>query len=401
MSHARSRVERVLLWGVGLAVPTLLLAGASCASGGFAEFDRGYGNNQEYALRAEPSPMMADTAPTAEQSMPEAAEDGGAPGEAAGQPVSDRSTEQSAPRQRLRVLQAEIGLVVSDPESSKQEIVDMATSVDGYVEASSADFIVIRIPAESFDAVVGQIENLGRLESRTITAQDVTEQFFELERRLEIARTSLARLEELLERTDDAEDRVQLLREITRLSEEIERLEAQKRGLENRIRMSRISVRLTALISNVAARRGQIPFTWMARLDPLYQTLGPARTPITTVVPPEFAVFEDGTRVRAESADGVRLRIGAVENDPRGDEQFWLDAIAFHLAPLYQGYKTIGFGSIEAFVFESAGRDPFYYLLAPIERDNELVIVEVFYPGAATRDQYEAGIARMLENLDL
>ena len=401
MNHGRSWGKRGITAAIGLVVIVLLVAGTSCASGGFAQLDRGYvGEQEEFAIR-DTAPSSGGAAASAQGTMPEEPSPSPAPDGASATGVSDQRADEPARQERLRILQAEVGLVVSDVETSKQRIVDIAGSVDGYVEASAGDFVVIRVPAESFDAVVDEIETLGRLQSRTITAQDVTDQFFELERRLEIARTSLARLEELLERTDDAEDRVALLREITRLSEEIEWLEAQKRGLENRIRFSRISVRLTALISNVAARRGQIPFFWMARLDPLYATVGAARTPIPATVPPEFAVFEEGTRIRAESADGVRLRIGAVENDPEGDDQFWRDAIAFHLAPLYEEYEVKTFGSIEAFIFEAAGRDPFYYLLAPVVADGELVVIEVFYPGAATRDRYEAGIARFLENLEL
>ena len=237
---------------------------------------------------------------------------------------------------RLRVYSADLVLVVPSVDAARDRIVALVEEAGGYVEYSEAAALVVRVPAARSDDALALIEREGTVRERAISTADVTEQYADLERRLEIARASRARLHELLDQTEDADEQVSILREIRRLSEEIEQLDGSLRSLAQLVAFSRITVRLIPRISVRPVDRPQIPFAWIAGLDPLSRTLGPAVRSLAIDVPDSFAVFEEGDRLRAESADGVRLRAGGRSNDPAGDAEFWSNALVYHLGPWYR-----------------------------------------------------------------
>lgn len=305
------------------------------------------------------------------------------------------------PRERLRVYSADLDLSVAGLENARDTVITIAQDSGGYVESSQGNFVVIRVPAASFDRVLAEIEGIGTVRSRSVRTADVTDQFFDLERRLEIAETSRGRLNQLLERTEDADERVAILREIRRLTEEIERLRASFESLAQLIAYSRISIRLTPRIAEVPANRGSIPFPWIANLAPLWQTTSPATKRIPVTIPESFAVFSKDFFVMAEAADGTTIRIGAVANDPVGDDQFWARALEFHLGPFYQNATKIELGMFRGVILESKDRDPYHYAVAVAVLGNQVIVAETFYPNATSVENRSEEIANMLKEVEL
>jgi hypothetical protein len=233
-----------------------------------------------------------------------------------------------------------------------------------------------------------------------VSTADVTEQFLDLERRLQIATVSRDRLYELLERAEDSDERVSILREIRRLTEEIERLQTSLDSLSRLIQYSRITIQLIARIQTTQAMLLRVPFAWIASLSPLYATLGAASAPIPVTVPDDFALFDEGTQVHAESADGVRFRIGARENRPAGNVEFWQEAIRYHLGPLYSSAEPVEIGVFGGVRLESKDTDPFVYLIAMTVRDDELVVAEVFYPDLTAEEAHRSSVTEALEDME-
>lgn len=373
----------------GLVVFAGLLAG--CSSAGSAVFDRGFdfGAPEEALAQSEPRGVPGGGS----------AVDGiGEDQDFADWAVPARDGEPATPTTRLRILAAEISLVVPAIETAKQEIIDLALDAGGYVEASGADYVNLRVPAEVFEPTLDRIETLGEVQDRRISAADVTDQFTDLERRLEIARRSRDRFEDLLEESDDPDERVEILRELTRLTEEIDRLEAQMRSLQSRIAFSRIDVLLVPRGQMVSLDRGRIPFPWMARLSPVSVTLQAASRGLGIPDQPRLAVFENNRRFRAESPEGVRVRIGATPNDPAGDTAFWARALDVHLAPLYDVAEAFQAGDFAGFLFGAAEGSS--YLVAVRVRGDDILVAEAYFPSAADRREYGSLVAEIIEEVD-
>lgn len=402
MHLLRSGKRRIPPLLVISAVILAALAVVSCASlGGASEAEADYLYLEEneravggVAEAAEPMPPPAPSASREagavvqlQDSVPVAAPD-------------DEEPQESEPAERLRVYSAELELVVAGVEDSRGAIIGIVERAGGYIESSGADFLVVRVPAARFDDTLLEIEETGDVRSRAVRTSDVTDQFFDLQRRLTISEASRERLLELLEDTEDPDERVALLREIRRLTEEIEQLRASLESLDQLIRFSRITVQLISRIEISAVKRQEIPFRWIASLSPLGSPTVPAREDIPVELDDSFAVFESGTTFFAEAADGTQVRAGAVENEPRGNEEFWQTALIHHLSALYRSATPLQSGRYRGVLLESKDREPFFYAVLVTAREDDLIVVELFMPDPAAREARLDGVLEALPGGD-
>lgn len=142
----------------------------------------------------------------------------------------------------------------------------LAASMGGYVGNTtqttgsnmvrSAD-VELKIPSERYDAAVGNLAPIGKLESQTSTAEDVGEEFFDVSAR----QTNAHRLEErlitlLATRTGKLDDVLAVERELARVREEIERYEGRLRYLKSHVSTSTLMVNLHEKRSVVSGYNG-------------------------------------------------------------------------------------------------------------------------------------------------
>jgi hypothetical protein len=322
--------------------------------------------------------MMKSSAPAAR--MENALAD-----EAAGEEGAVSSPDENAGTDRKRIYNGSAGLIVDDRDAVRKELETLALKTGGYIESSYADYLVLRIPAEEFNETFEKILLMGTVDFREISSWDVTDRFSDLSRRLDTALKTRERLYALLERTKDAEERAAILREIGRLSEEIEALKQQKELLESRIAFSRITVSLIPRLQEGGMDR-TIPFGWIASLDPLYPVSDRLRARVVLDPGEEFAVFDRESVFMAEDAEGNSLFISSIDNHPQGDGLFWQEALLFHLKDYYADAEplTISMGEKEfsAVRFTSRDREPFAYTVGVLADGDDLHVLELFAPAA-------------------
>jgi hypothetical protein len=94
----------------------------------------------------------------------------------------------------------------------------------------------LMIPSPRFDGALGVFRSIGRVLEEGQGGEDVREQIVDVDARLKNARNTEARLIELLRtRTGDLEDVLAAEREVARVREEIERFDASRRHLADRV----------------------------------------------------------------------------------------------------------------------------------------------------------------------
>ena len=105
--------------------------------------------------------------------------------------------------------------------------------------------LTLSVEARSFDDAFRKLKELGRVESATVETQDVTRAYADLETRLSVKRDAQARMREILRtRTGSLSDLVEAERELSRLVEEAERLEGERRQLAKQVELATITVDL-------------------------------------------------------------------------------------------------------------------------------------------------------------
>ena len=151
-------------------------------------------------------------------------------------------------QERKLIKTGSISLEVEQLASAEEAVLEWCQSFGGYVASSfnhetNAAFTV-RIPAAHFDAAMAAAGNLGRVRSRNVSTQDVSEQFYDLQTRLDTRKILRDRLQSYLAQAKNMEDLLHIERELNSTLTEIESMEGRMRRLSNQIDYSTITVDL-------------------------------------------------------------------------------------------------------------------------------------------------------------
>lgn len=296
----------------------------------------------------------------------------------------EKEPEKEPDQDRKRIYSGFFSLIVDSVEQTKNTISAIARREEGFIESIRDNSIIIRVPAARFEQVFNEILSLGDVRRSSVETADVTELYQDVESKLVLARRTRERLYILLEKADDLEDRLKILREIRRLTEEIERLTQTMESLKKQVAYSRIQVELFPRLSEDVSLRERIPFPWLSELNPLYPSIYTLKGRVSLVLSYSFAVFDGDSIYRAESHDGVRIRVGSIRNSPKGDTLFWQKALMHHLSPLFREAQPIdtaeqGSGFLGV-LFLSKDRIPYYYYVGVKAQGDILYVAEIFFP---------------------
>jgi len=294
-------------------------------------------------------------------------------------------------QQRMRIYNGNARLIVEDPRETRIKVEERVKEWGGYLESSYGETLVLRVPAQGFYEYFDELLSYGEVADERIETWDVSEQYLDLQSRKVLAEDTRNRLYRLLERTEDPQERSNILREIGRLTEEIEQIRLNMESLENRASFSRITLILQARLQQASISKEAIPFSWIAGLNPLYPSGDKFRAELEIDLGSSFAVFDDSEYYLAENPQGVLIRGSSLENHPEGDSLFWQKALIYHLKDYYQSSREvsldIGEDSLPAVEFISKDRNPYRYVVGVQSDGNKLHLLEFFYPDPDWDDQ--------------
>lgn len=115
-------------------------------------------------------------------------------------------------------------------------------------------FWTVRLPAGQFDAFVAALSALGEMQSSSRKADDVSEEFYDVQARLKNKRVEEARLIALLQKaTGKLAEVLTVEKELTRVREETERIEGRLRYLANQTDLATVTVTLNEVKDFVPA----------------------------------------------------------------------------------------------------------------------------------------------------
>jgi hypothetical protein len=181
---------------------------------------------------------------------------------AAGGESSFENSNQST--ERIVIKNANLSIAVPDPTSSVETISNMAEKMGGFVVSSNlfkttnsagVEYtnanITIRVPSEklneALEIIKSEVEDAEiDILNEEISGQDVTREVTDLESRLRNLESAETQLLGIMETATDAEDVIQIFRELTNVREEIEVIQGQVKFYRESASLSAISVYLQA-----------------------------------------------------------------------------------------------------------------------------------------------------------
>jgi hypothetical protein len=206
-------------------------------------------------IAAAPAPMQ-QSAPAQEAQPP------------ADAPAPERpSTPANAPAQDFLIYEATLSIAVYQVEKGMTDLLALARELQGQVVERGDDRIVFRVPRVRFDEALARADHVGDVLHRDVHAEDVGDQVRDLDVRLKNARAMRDRLEQLLARAANVKDSLEIESELSRTTEEIERLSGQLQLLGHRIAYSKITVSFQARhTENLNGKLVKLPFPWLETL---------------------------------------------------------------------------------------------------------------------------------------
>src|SRR5262249_26472433 len=141
----------------------------------------------------------------------------------------------AAPAAPLLIYVGDLQMQVEDGEvpATLDKIIDVAESLGGYLAGRKDGSVQGRIPSPRFPAGLPRIEKLGHVLHRSVPADDVSEQYSDLEVRLVNLKATRQRLQEFLARAQNMAEALQVEHELERVAGEIEQIEGKMRFLRS------------------------------------------------------------------------------------------------------------------------------------------------------------------------
>ena len=174
-----------------------------------------------------------------------------------GDDAAQNALPDSAVIDRKIIYTVSLDLIVADTELAFQEIQSLVEGMGGYVSQSNMwrqedhprGSMTVRVPAARLDEALEAFKALAvDVESQSKDSQDVTEEYVDLEARLENEQRTERELQELLETRSNlgkTSDILEVHRELSRVREQIEQIQGRMTYLDNLSSMATVQISLT------------------------------------------------------------------------------------------------------------------------------------------------------------
>lgn len=318
-----------------LTVPAAMLMLAGCAATSASQLSReDRWAPADGAVACKSAPMGRARAPQRDMAMARESAPGAANNFAA---VEGRQVAFSA---TLRISTPDVPQAVRNANA-------VARKFGGYAAALNDRACTLKIPVKNAEAALEELEKLGTVNSREISALDVTDTAFDLDMRIGNLEKLHARLTELVAKSGNIKDILAVEKELARVTGELEKLKATRQNLQKRVDFVTFTVYFSAFAQTpvkVKARKFMLPQVSNLGLwtDNLVITTGE-----TPEAPFKFQLPKGFIPVRMRGSDDyfavddqdTVLSARSFEQIEGADLEFWQSAIARALKEL-RGYEV-------------------------------------------------------------
>ncbi len=104
--------------------------------------------------------------------------------------------------------------------------------------------ITVKVPPTRFESILAKLKDYGEVKDLSVSVEDVTKQYTDLNTRIRNKEIELERLQSLYDASGNISDLLQVERELARVESELELLKGEKQYLESRIAKSTITIRI-------------------------------------------------------------------------------------------------------------------------------------------------------------
>lgn len=149
-------------------------------------------------------------------------------------------------QERKLIKNGSVTLEVQSLAAADKSIEEWCNGFGGYISNSSVyqsnAYYTVKIPASRFDEAMKTAGELGTLREHSVSTQDVSEQYYDLQTRLSNKKVMRDNLQKYLAQAKDIKDMLQIEKELNAVLTEIESMEGRMKRLSNQIDYATISI---------------------------------------------------------------------------------------------------------------------------------------------------------------
>ena len=200
--------------------------------------------------------------------QPEAAVQMDAAQEAAANPQEPDPIDVNQITDRKIIKEGNVRFETSSAEETRQLIAETVAETNAYLSGEQVnDYgerkehqVTVRMPAEKFDYFLEKISaSADNLESKNVSAKDVTEEYVDIEARIKTKKELEARYAQLLQRAAKVSEILEIEKQMGDLRGEIESIEGRLRYLKSQVAFSTLTI--------VYYEKGVVSFGFFTKLS--------------------------------------------------------------------------------------------------------------------------------------
>lgn len=171
-------------------------------------------------------------------------------------PIEKNATQSPQTQSPQLIKKASLSLSVDSVEESFEKVREIVNAQQGDLlslhdqgENQRRITSEMRVPQQNLEATLDVIAKIGTVRDRTISTEDVSSQLIDIQARLSNARKSETALQEIMSRSGDISDVLEVSRELSNVRQSIEQMAAQQKSLQTQVSYSTISLSLESAIT--------------------------------------------------------------------------------------------------------------------------------------------------------
>lgn len=171
--------------------------------------------------------------------------------------------EEQVEEDRAVVIEGTMAIRVDDAEAATAETIRIVAASDGRVDGreewrdedgdSATTTMVLRIPADSLDAAIERLRELGTVESLQTSKTDVTSDVQDVDAHVAALESTITRLTSFQDEATSVTDLLSIEKEIASRQAELEGYLTQQAALAERVALSTLTVSLSSAVGPAAA----------------------------------------------------------------------------------------------------------------------------------------------------
>lgn len=165
--------------------------------------------------------------------------------------VANAPGQQAAPRMIVRT--ANLTLVVTDVMKESEAIAQIAKDYNGFIVTSGTNKfdtftrgnVTLRVESDKLDQALARLRALAvEVRAETITGEDVTAEFVDLDAQLKNLESAEAQLKKIMEQADETEDVLNVFNQLTQIRGQIDQIKGRMKFLSQSAALATINVEL-------------------------------------------------------------------------------------------------------------------------------------------------------------